>query len=188
MADTKVSMMADSGVPAEDDLLYLVDVSSADPKERRLTIANLAAAVKIDADLNVNNEGGIAFWKLLSAATSGVGTPVELLDKDGNRISLLAFAGSIVSLTFSALFTATNLTNDAAGYKIEGVVKMDGGPGSSVAVGPFFTTTLAEDADWSVVASVDMSTDTLRFHFTGSVGNSCFITGHIHLVYLVGEE
>jgi hypothetical protein len=147
--------MADSGVPAEDDLLYLVDVSSADPKERKLTIANL----KIGLATPYPPGSRIYDQSLFVTTLNDTPTPMvpEIAISEHSTITFVVYItgrqeGSGVS----------------ASYKLEGSVGKHSEPADpGVFSGVFKTIFFEDNADWDATFDVDVVNDTLRILVTG---------------------
>jgi hypothetical protein len=161
MADRKVNVMTAAGLPVDaTDILYLVRVGDVDP-DRKVTIPYLRKALDIKG-------GGSVKITIINNITVN-GTPTEILDEDGLRISI----EDDTTMTFSALFVArrTDANNESAGYKIEGVI--DRNAGTVALVGPVLHFALAEDqAPWTVEASADNVNKALVFFATGEVGKT----------------
>ena len=179
MADDRVADLVDSGEPANDDLLYLVDVSAGPPRDRQLTVSNLRKALDIKG-------GGSTHIKttIINNITNVTvdENPLEIVDEDGNRITIPDDS----AMAFEALFVArrTNANNESAGYKISGVI--DRNAGTVALVGPTTKFTYAEDSDWNVVAQADDVNKALVFIVTGQAAKTIQWSGIVTTVTVTG--
>jgi hypothetical protein len=176
MANRKLTSMSASAVPVATDLMYLVKPGDGDP-DRKVTVDNLRKAVDIKS-------GGSTKITIIENITNITidETELEIVDEDGNRLSI----ADDTAMSFDALFVArrTDANNESAGYKISGVI--DRNAGTVALVGPVLDFTLAEDSNWTVEARADNVNKALAFFVTGESGKTIKWSGIVTTVKVTG--
>ena len=131
------------------------------------TIDNFMQAADADAAktvLGITPSGGTT----LSGTTTDATADVEIF-VDGVANSRMTITTNTTWM-FSAMVAARSAT-ESAGYKIEGVIKNDGGTTSLV--GTAVKTVFAEeDATWDITVEADDTNDALVFKVTGDSADS----------------
>lgn len=169
MADTRVADLADSGVPDVADLLYLVDVSAGLPRDRKLTIANLADAIGDAIDPTFPPGTSVADHYLSATTTDDTPTPMSPL------ISIPDDS----TIVFVAYIVGRQAGGNSGTYKLEGSLKYDEG-GLSLLSGVFKTTFGETNASWDV--TFDATASELRFTVTGESADTVEWFAHVHVV------
>lgn len=129
----------------------------------------------VDTYVLTTDANGVGTWQAAAGGPSGTtlsgttsnNTQTEIF-VDGVASSRMTIATNTTWM-FSAMVAARSAT-ESAGYKIEGVIKNDGGTTSLV--GTAVKTVFAEeDATWDVTVEADDTNDALVFKVTGDAGS-----------------